>query len=366
MADTRSRFFYKALSFTLLILLFESKSFSQVTSNEAILNSQDELLFRKEEFNFKKNGNAFLMSVTQGQRLALLGRFKESNECFEKAYLALGTRENLILVNERFGFEYEIFMLLYLKALNYSVMKNSAEAQVECNRMKEWVSKDSSKHRHYRDEFKQEPMPHLLLGIIYETEGLFNDAFIEYESAYRLYQKNYLGFFGISEPVQLQRALLKAALLAGLTDDYLSLSDEFNTKQSAFSELGGGELIFIYHTGVGPYQKEEPADFEINANSISGKLFDSRGASYKFETAFQINFWKHEDWWTSLPRGIYYVRVPLQLGQNKFELTLYDTLGQRKNVKFEVEGNGSNQVRVFTSFESDSISPHNENFNYIN
>jgi hypothetical protein len=256
-------------------------------------------------------------------------------------------------------------MLLYLKALNYESMNRPDEVVVECNRMKDWLNKDTATHHHHRDDvaFKDEPMPHVLLGIIYETQQQYNDAFIEYKLAYGSYSRNYVGFFGTQEPRQLQKMIVDCALKAGLVDESRRLCEEYNIKSSS-NKPDGGELIFIWHTGVGPYQKEEPADFEINANSLLGKFTDTRGTNYKFESAFQINLWRHKGLWTSLPRGIYYTRIPLVKGSNKFELTVDNVCGGRKVVPIEVNGNGTNQIRVYTSFENENTCPDSNEMIY--
>ena len=50
-----------------------------------------------------------------------------------------------------------------------------------------------------------------------------------------------------------------------------------------------------------------------------------------------------------MPRGIYHVTVPLQLGRNKFRLSLKDSLSNPKEFAFEIQGTGKHQFQVINS-----------------
>ena len=338
----------------ILIFIVVQNSFGQLMQkDERLLDTKETKLFKMEENGFKSNRNNFLRWATMGQELALLGKFDKSNEYLECAYETLENKEYKVVREERFGFEYEMYMALYLKALNYCNMSRPDEALVECNRMKEWLCKDSSA-RHHQLQFKDEPLPHLLLGIIYETEGFYNDAYIAYQTAYRLYKESYIGFFSASDVFELQNAVLTTAYAAELMDEFARLKEEFDLDNFLPEKIDAGEMIFICHMGVGPYENDasDLAEYQASPTYLSAKLKNvATGVTYRFGTAFQINYWKHKNWWTSLPRGIYFARVPLQPGPNKFELTWYDQAGLQRIESIEIGGNGGNQVRVFSSFE---------------
>ena len=103
-----------------------------------------EALQRKED---QANGKTrFLYLVNNGLILSVLGRYRESNEYFEKAYLfGEDYHKNYIrevasywtnpMVTVYRGEDHEHLMVLYYKAINFLKMKRYEEALVECRRL---------------------------------------------------------------------------------------------------------------------------------------------------------------------------------------------------------------------------------------
>ncbi|MEQ8425746.1 MAG: hypothetical protein RIA63_13605, partial [Cyclobacteriaceae bacterium] len=146
-----------------------------------VLQSAPERDYRKKEFLFLVN-NGLLHSV--------LGRYEESNEYLEKAFIfgedfrinylneAASYLTNPNVTNYR-GEDHEHLFVLYYKAMNYLKMGRHEEALVECRRLnirlQQLCDRYDSESKYKRDAFV-----HLLMGIIYEADNDFNNAFIAY------------------------------------------------------------------------------------------------------------------------------------------------------------------------------------------
>jgi len=87
--------------------------------------------------------NEFLTYVNNGLVLSMMGRYEESNDYFEKAFLfGEDYRKNYLLeaasylANPTFtpyrGEDHEHLIVLYYKAMNFLKMKKTEEALVEC------------------------------------------------------------------------------------------------------------------------------------------------------------------------------------------------------------------------------------------
>src|SRR5690606_28756385 len=180
----------------------------------------------------------FIYYLNNGLLLSIMGRYEESNTYFEKAYL-FGEDYRINYFNEAASYftnpnitvyrgeDHEHLMLLYFKALNYLKLNKHEEALVECRRLnirlQQLSDKYSSENRYRNDAFI-----HTLMGIIYQADRDYNNAFIAYRNALEYYENDYAKLFNIRAPEQLKIDLLNTAWLTGFTE-------EFNTYREKFS-----------------------------------------------------------------------------------------------------------------------------------
>ncbi len=220
--------------------------------------------FRKKEF---------LYQVNNGLLLSVLGRYEESNGYFEKAYL-LGEDYHKNYINEAASFltnpqlvsyrgeDHEHLLLLYYKAINFLKLKRTDEALVECRRLNIRLQQLSDR---YSDDkkYKQDAFINLLMGIIYDSDKDYNNAFIAYRNAYNIYQSDYARLFGMAIPSQLKIDLVKTAFLAGMESEFDFYKEEFGMLDYSYQEPEGGELVFFWHNGLGPVKSEWSVNFAI-------------------------------------------------------------------------------------------------------
>src|SRR5690606_20155715 len=124
---------------------------------------------------------------------------------------------------------------------------------------------------------------HNLMGIIYQSTGDYNNAFIAYRNALEIYENDYRDLFNLSVPEQLKKDLLNAAWWTGF-------ADEFDHYQMRFGMQGyqpkkpEAELVFFWHNGLAPVKGEWSVNFVIDHASDNMIVFtsDALGVSFPF------------------------------------------------------------------------------------
>ncbi len=216
----------------------------------------------------------FLHFVNKGLVLSMLGEYEESNAYFEQAYLFWEdfkidyfSEGASYLINPTItvyrGEDHEHLMLLYYKALNYLKMQKTEEALVECRRLnirlQQLSDRYSSGNYYKHDAFIQN-----LMGIIYDADKDYNNAFIAYKNSWESYRNEYQSMFQFSAPKQLKLDILRTAWLSGMQSDFEKFKEEFAMPDYQYVPAEGGELIFFWHTGLAPYKAEWGVNFVID------------------------------------------------------------------------------------------------------
>src|SRR5690606_21149645 len=172
----------------------------------------------------------FLYFLNNGLLLSILGRYEESNNYFEKAYLfgedynknylreaaSYFTNPNITVYH---GEDHEHLMLLYFKAINYLKLNDPEAALVECRRLNIRLQQLSDKYDSTR-KYRRDAFIHNLMGIIYQSTGDYNNAFIAYRNALEIYQEDYTDLFQVEVPEQLRKDLLNTAWWTGFTEAF--------------------------------------------------------------------------------------------------------------------------------------------------
>ena len=144
----------------------------------------------------------FLYFVNRGLLLSLMGKYEESNNYFEKAYL-FGEDHQINYFHEAAGYftnpnmsvyrgeDHEHLMLLYFKAINFLKMQRPEEALVECRRLNIRLQQLSDKYNPGK-KYQRDAFIHNLMGIIYQSRGDYNNAFVAYRNALEIYEQDYI------------------------------------------------------------------------------------------------------------------------------------------------------------------------------
>jgi hypothetical protein len=204
----------------------------------------------------------------------MMSRYDDSNSYFEKAYLfGEDYRTNYLneaasyLTNPNFttykGEDHEHLLLLYYKAINYLKLGKTDDALVECRRLNIRLQQLSDRYKS-KDKYDEDAFINVLMGITYETDKDYNNAFIAYRNALRVYKEDYQPMFGVAAPEQLKQDLLRTAWLSGLKDEFSLYKDSLRMPSYEYKPNEGGELVFFWHNGLSPIKTEWGVDFVIS------------------------------------------------------------------------------------------------------
>ncbi|HBK87960.1 MAG TPA: hypothetical protein PKM91_14805, partial [Cyclobacteriaceae bacterium] len=289
----------------------------------------------------------FLYDVNNGLLLALMGNYEESNTWFEKAYLfGEDYRVNYLneavsyLTNPNFtvyaGEDHEHLILLYFKALNYLKLGNYDDALVECRRLNVRLQQLSDRYSS-DDKYKRDAFINTLMGIIYDADHDYNNAFIAYRNAVEIYDTDYSRMFGLTAPEQLKKDLLRAAKLSSIDEEFESYKEKFGMTDYTL-QPADGDLVFFWHNGLSPVKSEWGISFFIvrqgnqliftNTDLGISFPFDMSGYDEKDRSglarmeAFRVAFPKY------IERPEVYTSATIQIGDQTIPLAMLEDVNQ--------------------------------------
>jgi len=294
----------------------------------------------REDTRYRKPNVRFLYYANNGILLSILGKYEESNSYFEKAFLfGEDYRINIALEAASYftnptvtvyrGEDHEHLMVLYYKAMNFLKMGRYEEALVECRRLNTRLQQLSDRYSS-ENKYRRDAFIHLLMGIIYQADNDWNNAFIAYRNAFQIYEEDYGRLFGVEAPYQLKADLLRAAWNTGFTEEFNFYKTKFNWPE--FEAVNPeGELVFFWHNGLSPVKDEWSINFVVNREGDNMFLFSNPDMNMRYSfyvtsddertrlsdlEIFRVAFPRY------LERPAYYNSALLQLGESSFPLQL--------------------------------------------
>jgi len=267
---------YKHLAVLCLFSLTSCATYYQVNREfnvafeQGNLEQAEEVLARNKKA--AKGKERFLYLVNRGVVLSMMSRYEESNDFLEQAYLytedyqvnylneaaSYLTNPNAVAYK---GEDHEKLLVLYYKALNFLQMGRYSEALVECKRLNTRLYQLSDKYKSDR-KYQQDAFIHTLMGIIYDAQKDYNNAFIAYRNALGIYRNSYKEMFNLSVPQQLKEDILRTAYLTGFIEEYNTYKKEFRMTDYQY-EASDGSLLFFWNNGLGPYKSEWSINFAV-------------------------------------------------------------------------------------------------------
>jgi len=281
-----------------------------------------------------------------GLVLSMMGRYEESNTYFEKAYLyGEDYRINYLnevasyltnpMVTSYRGEDHEHLLVLYYKAMNYLKMHNTDDALVECRRLNTRLQQLSDRYQS-KEKYERDAFVNLLMGIIYEADKDYNNAFIAYRNALTIYQSDYARLFGVTVPAQLRTDILRTAWLSGLTNEFENFKSDFQMADYVYKPTDGGELVFFWHNGLAPVKVEWGVDFVVSQQG-NWVYFANEQLGYNFP--FQVNDNTQRNALTGLQiiriafpkymeRKTYFIEASVDVNNNTYPLQLAEDVNK--------------------------------------
>ena len=223
--------------------------------------------------------------------LAMMDEYAKSNDHFEAAFVInedvnknisdiLGTYLINPSISVYTGEDHERLFVLYFKALNFLKLSDYESALVECRRLNEKLNILSDKYPS-DNKYRRDAFINNLMGIIYDADGDYNNAFIAYRNALNIYEDDFKDLFNLSTPEQLKIDLMRSAYLSGFMDEVAFYETKFNvTYEHTPNTIG--ELVFFWHNGLGPYKDEWSINFAVQEGEGGIVTFVNEGLGLSF------------------------------------------------------------------------------------
>ncbi|GMQ90551.1 MAG: hypothetical protein BMS9Abin10_0945 [Gammaproteobacteria bacterium] len=204
--------------------------------------------------------NKAMLLRMQGQLAASSDTFEQAKQRIDKLYgVSVSEQIGSVIINDRtrqyVGEEFEQVLVNVYEALNYLELEQPDAARVEALqidlKLREF-SKKIAKKKYTEDAFAR-----YLAGMIYEGQGEWSDALIEYRNAYEAYGE-YQKEYGVAVPRSLKRSLLRLSERVGLSAEMERYEAEFDIDRGEIAEARGeqGELIYVLSNGLAPVKRE--------------------------------------------------------------------------------------------------------------
>jgi hypothetical protein len=295
---------------------------------------------------YAKSNAKFLFYLNNGLLLSMKGQYEESNRFFERAFLfgedfkvnyaveAASFFVNPMITVYR-GEDHEHLLPLYYKAINFLKMSQYEEALVECKRLNIRLQQLSDKYKS-PDRFQRDAFIHNLMGIIYQANNDWNNAFIAYRNAFEIYEDDYSRLFGMNAPDQLKRDLLTSAWNTGFKDEFLFFKEKFNWLDFTV-DTQDANLVFFWHNGLGPVKDEWSINFAVDHENDNAFVFRNQNMPIVFPYSVdnrrdRIDLSELEMFRVAFPKYIerpeYYTSAALEANDTLYSLQLAEDINK--------------------------------------
>jgi len=248
----------------------------------------------------QKPRNKLLFLMEKGKSSHLIGDYENSNRYFNEADQLLengigGAMDAVVgtLVNPMTqaykGEDFEKFMIHYYKALNYLYLHKTEDAIVEARRITLQSQEQGDKFNDKESRYSKDAFSLMLQGLIYESDGDVNNAFIAYRNAAEVYLKSPdKTYYGTTLPKELQQDVLRMAAANGFKAELTRFEELFNLKYQPEPSSEGGTLILFWENGLAPVKQQEEFIFSLIRGSngdlvftnVAGTLFIPYNTAY--------------------------------------------------------------------------------------
>ena len=205
----------------------------------------------------------------QGHYVASNLEFERAERLSEVLYTRSVSREIAALLSNDSvvayrGEEFELALIHYYRAMNYSRLGDRQAALVEC-RKANLKLEDYAQQAEYQLSYKNDAFLQYMTGLFYEAEAEWNDAYISYKYALKGYRA-YDEAFGLAVPRMLLVDLVRVAQRLGYDDEVADYSERYKLRPDELLSTPGGELVVFVESGFAPRKRQVEFDVPIMKN----------------------------------------------------------------------------------------------------
>jgi hypothetical protein len=221
-----------------------------------------------------------LYGMDRGMTLQLAGDYQQSNAVLEQAEEELDRLYTRKIRTETLAFmtndtalpyegdPYEQVLINVLKALNYARLGQWQDALVEARRIDHRLNVLSDRTKE-KNAYRDDGFARYLSGILYESTGDVNNAFIAYRKAYETFDAT-RAWSHTAVPSQLRKDLLRTAEALHFTQELAEYRSVFpDTKwetSQALQQLA--QVVVISYNGRAPRKEDQVLDLPISLDAL--------------------------------------------------------------------------------------------------
>lgn len=262
--------FISIISLLAIFMMVSCRTYYQksIDTEQALLSQNYEKAEASIQSNkfLKRKRNLLLYHLELGRIKNLQGDYEASNKHLNKADymmeefrnffdMAAGVTVNASIQSYQAA-SHEQILVHYFKAINYIKLGDLEEALVEVRRIDLKQAKNNHAVSGKLKKYGKDPFGLMLMGMIYEADGDYNNAFIAYRNAQKVYDEDQTGLYS-RYPFTLEEDLARTAAMAGMTYPI----------KTTYDHLENGELILFWENGLAPIKEEKNIIFSLNQNN---------------------------------------------------------------------------------------------------
>ena len=231
-----------------------------------------------------------LYGMDRGMTLQLAGDYQQSNAVLEQAEDELDRLYTRRIRTETLAFmtndtalpyegdPYEQVLINALKALNYAMLGQWQDALVEARRIDHRLNVLSDRTKQ-KNAYRDDGFARYLSGILYESTGDVNNAFIAYRKAYETFDAT-RAWSQTAVPFQLREDLLRTAEALHFTQELAEYQSIFpGTRWETSQALQQfAQVVVISYNGRAPRKEDQFFDLPISFDALQLVLLN-RGFS---------------------------------------------------------------------------------------
>ena len=248
-----------------------TKALKSLEGNKFIKRGRNELLYYMEMGKLYHLKNDFIIS---NRYFNLADNFMEGAGK-SMGDIALGNLLNPMQQTYT-GEDFERFMVHYYKALNYAALGLNEDAVVEARRITLSTNTQGDKFTDKPNRYSKDAFALNLQGIIYESAGDINNAFIAYRNAADVYLEAGGNYYGVTMPQQLKQDVLRTAAAMGFTGEVTRYEKLLGTSLQNNND-NAGELVLFIEEGNAPVKKETNLLLTTGSNGANFMYVDETG-----------------------------------------------------------------------------------------
>ena len=177
--------------------------------------------------------------------------------------------------------DFEVVMVNCFKAINFMQMSEYEAAMVECRRINLKLNNLNDKYPSHKNRYRNDAFALTMMGLLYDANGDYNNAFIAYRNALGIYENDYAQNFNVQPPQQLKRDLLRTAYITGFGEELDFYERKFGMKYTPASKPEA-EMVFFWMNGFGPVKDEWSVNFTIVRGAGGMVTFVNEGEGFSF------------------------------------------------------------------------------------